>query len=1013
MYLKKYFLSLILLLSIVASHAAITPDSLYVSGVATPAAANGIYVKQSGTTGSLSYPYWKHVSQAYYIYADVYSSAYYWNIDVDLSDSDVLFYGYGDNRTDVSYFTANYYSPTLITDYLTSSGTETSVGVTITKYTTAPEISVSGNGTSIVSGDFAPSIDDYTDFDSAVVASGSVRIFTIKNTNAFSLPLNLTGTPIVAISGTHASDFSVSVQPGSSIAASDSAKFTVVFTPSAGGVRSATISIANNDSDENPYTFSIQGTGLTVPSVTTTGASSISSTAALLGGSITDNGGATVDECGVLYSSEDETPTLAEGATQVTIDCGTGDFSQTVNSLSSNTIHYYLAYAHNSIGYGYGDVLSLTTLPAVTAPIAGSGSSDSPYEIASLENLSWLSQTPSVWDRYFIQTAEIDASATNGWYVGAGFSPIGDGSMPFTGHYNGKGNTISGLYINRSGAAYVGLFGYIESGATVDSLGVLADSITGDSYVGILAGYNNGVVSFTHSSGIVTGTNITGGLIGSNNAGSVLTYSYSSATANGVNNVGALVGTNENGSSIGFCYATGNSVGGTSDENYTSGGLVGYNGSGSTIRNSYAMGNATGYDHVGGLVGSNYGFVAYSYAVGNATGSMNVGGLNGSNDGNEEYYNFYNRDIFTGSTSYGMGKSSDSLKLQSTFTDAGWDFTDTWVLYEGQTYPMLRAFMTPLTVTAKDSVKPYDGAVFSGGNGVSYSLASPDKSLLLGSLGFSGSSQAVKDTGSYAITPEGLYSSQQGYLITFVDGSLKINPKTLTITGVTASDKVYDATTIATLTGGKLTGVITGDAVTLTKGTGTFANVNAGTDKTVTATGYAISGASATNYVLAAQPSGLKADITAYPITVNARDTSKVYGASDPVFPYSATALLGNDKWSGALSRELGTPVGTYDILIGTLDAGDNYEVTFNGAAFSILKSSSILTPALVENSSVRFVPEGLMVQGIRGRLDVFNLNGTRVATLNVTTDGIYKFNQTPGIYMLKSAQGNWKVVQK
>jgi hypothetical protein len=113
------------------------------------------------------------------------------------------------------------------------------------------------------------------------------------------------------------------------------------------------------------------------------------------------------------------------------------------------------------------------------------------------------------------------------------------------------------------------------------------------------------------------------------------------------------------------------------------------------------------------------------------------------------------------------------------------------------------------------------------------------------------------------------------------------------------------------------------------------------------------------------------------------------------------------------LSRELGETVNKYDILIGTLSAGDNYEITFNSAVFEIFSTTGNALPVLAQQGSVRFVPEGLMVQGIRGRLGVFNLNGTRVATLNVTTDGVYAFIHNPGIYVLKSAQGSWKVVQK
>ncbi len=129
-----------------------------------------------------------------------------------------------------------------------------------------PEISIKGNNININDGDSTPSTTDHTNFSSTPVAGGSVsRIFTIYNTGAGDL--NLTDSLKVTISGAHASDFSVTVQPSSPIAPSDSTPFTVVFDPSAGGVRTASISIANDDLTENPYNFSIQGTGATFPEI--------------------------------------------------------------------------------------------------------------------------------------------------------------------------------------------------------------------------------------------------------------------------------------------------------------------------------------------------------------------------------------------------------------------------------------------------------------------------------------------------------------------------------------------------------------------------------------------------------------------------------------------------------------------------------------------------------------------------------------------------------------------------
>lgn len=124
----------------------------------------------------------------------------------------------------------------------------------------APEINLKGNGVDIVNGDNSAGTADHTDFGSALVDGGSVtRTFTIENKGTQNL--SLTGNPVIQITGTAASDFSVISNPSATIAAGGSTTFHVKFDPSGTGTKSATISIANNDADENPYTFAIQGTG--------------------------------------------------------------------------------------------------------------------------------------------------------------------------------------------------------------------------------------------------------------------------------------------------------------------------------------------------------------------------------------------------------------------------------------------------------------------------------------------------------------------------------------------------------------------------------------------------------------------------------------------------------------------------------------------------------------------------------------------------------------------------------
>ena len=127
------------------------------------------------------------------------------------------------------------------------------------------EINLQGNGNNIVSGSTVPSLTNHTDFGSAAVTGGTItRTFTIQNTGGANLVLD--GSPaLVSISGAHASDFTVSLVPATPIAASSTTTFQITFDPSVFGQRTATVSIDNNDSDEDPYTFSIQGNGLDIP----------------------------------------------------------------------------------------------------------------------------------------------------------------------------------------------------------------------------------------------------------------------------------------------------------------------------------------------------------------------------------------------------------------------------------------------------------------------------------------------------------------------------------------------------------------------------------------------------------------------------------------------------------------------------------------------------------------------------------------------------------------------------
>ncbi len=126
-----------------------------------------------------------------------------------------------------------------------------------------------------------------------------------------------------------------------------------------------------------------------------------------------------------------------------------------------------------------------------------------------------------------------------------------------------------------------------------------------------------------------------------------------------------------------------------------------------------------------------------------------------------------------------------------------------------------------------------------------------------------------------------------------------ITALTLNVTGATASHKTYDALVVAAISGGTIS-VISGDTVVLdtTNRAGVFADKNVGTGKSVTVSGYTISGAAAANYALA-QPTGVTADIT--PLTLN------VTGATAASKTYDA--LLGAVVSGGAITAIAGDAV--------------------------------------------------------------------------------------------------------
>ncbi len=264
------------------------------------------------------------------------------------------------------------------------------------------------------------------------------------------------------------------------------------------------------------------------------------------------------------------------------------------------------------------------------APL-GDGTIENPYQIATLQNIYWLSLKPTVWDKHFIQTTNIDASPTSFWFDGRGLIPIGTISIRFSGTYNGAGHIVDNLHISRPTQQNVGFFGVTE-GSEIADLGITNANVTGYASVGILAGSHGRSASFT--------------------------------------------------TLIQYCYTSGNAFG-----NLYTGGLAGYV-SDAQIKDSYSMANANRLSGTNASFGPFAGHndessFIHNYSIGN------IYYFNGSNptdkafigsDQNTVIYedNFFDNQVSNQNSSIGA-TAKTTVQLQNPETFASWDF-GTWLI---------------------------------------------------------------------------------------------------------------------------------------------------------------------------------------------------------------------------------------------------------------------------------------------------------------------------------------------
>ncbi len=200
-----------------------------------------------------------------------------------------------------------------------------------------------------------------------------------------------------------------------------------------------------------------------------------------------------------------------------------------------------------------------------------------------------------------------------------------------------------------------------------------------------------------------------------------------------------------------------------------------------------------------------------------------------------------------------------------------------------------------------------------------------------------------------------------------------ITAKSLTVSGITASNKTYDSTTSATLGTGAVSygGIVSGDDFAGSY-SGVFSDKNVGTGKTVNITS-SYSGADVNNYSVTDQ-SSTTANITAKAFTASASASNKVYNSSS-----AATVTL---SLSGFIGSETVTSTNSSTFSDKNVATGKTVTVNSitlgNGSNGGLAANYSISTG---QTTTANITAKALTVSGITASNKTYN--GNAVATLN------------------------------
>ncbi|WP_294818585.1 YDG domain-containing protein [uncultured Flavobacterium sp.] len=302
--------------------------------------------------------------------------------------------------------------------------------------------------------------------------------------------------------------------------------------------------------------------------------------------------------------------------------------------------------------------------------------------------------------------------------------------------------------------------------------------------------------------------------------------------------------------------------------------------------------------------------------------------------------------------------------------------------------------------------KIYDGTTSATITGTLTGVASGDNVTFTGTGAFASADVAEGIEVTAAIVLTG--TDAANYTITQPVGlTADITPMQLSVSGVSALDKVYDRTTAATISGIASVTAINDDVITLQGSpVAVFNDYNVG-ERTVSVTGYSLGGSDAANYTLA-QPT-LVANITPKQVEAQGGEVaSKIYDGTTAaqVSGVTLTGLEEGDETVTASTGAYALPnVGTHYVTLALSGAGSgNYELVQPDP----LLSGSITKKELIARATNKTINKGQAVGTLAVTFEGFVAGDTTADIAEVPEASVNIPNtNTPGAYTITLSPGD------